>query len=1682
MRFRTLLIFILGISSLGAWAQRYCNEWIDYNNRYAKFPLVKRGVYRLDSATLAKQFNLNTVNPKNFQVFLFGKEQHIYIEGEADNKLNSNDFIEFYYNGRPGEADSLIYTNAGYLSNPYLALFSDTAYAFITLGKTTNNLRYTLETDVNPASHPVGNYVYAEEIWAQAGTYNPDASFIDNSSSPLYTQAEARGAGFFNMPAYGNSPLFFTFNNLNLYTGSTQLPVYMQYNASGAGTSPQSFDHRYQAFYSDISASNVLLTDTTFSGVVPLKLSYTVSPATLGNQLSVTFAATNSPLFTNVTNNFVLHYFKLTYPQTLNLNNRAAQQFYLDDNTQGSKVVYSFSNFSAGPRVEFFDLSNHRYITTTATNGSVAVVVPNGMGRKNCYMVSSDSVYRVSSLLPAGTNGYFSNYRNSAPAPYVIVFNGKLKSSAARYANYRQSPQGGAYNVVSADVALLYEQFSYGAKNHPLAIKNFIRLLKDSLSAPPKYVLLLGKGSKGNEIYYSGIYAERNLIPAFGVPGSDLMYTSALTNTLNPYLPEIPIGRIAALKDLEVDNYLEKVKQHEAPNQSTLWKKNVLHFVGGDDEILLKTLSNYMDHYKTIITDTLFGANVKTFRKNTTSPIQNKINDSIFNLIKNGCSILTFFGHGHYSGFDQAIDNPDKYNNAGRYPFFIANSCNSGDYYFTAGSLRSVSENFVLANQKGSIGFIATTSFGQDGRLYRYTVELYKALTATAYGKGLGDAVKVAAEVADQQGIAKKLMAHDMAFHGDPAIRIDPGGLPDYRIENNNVTFDLKKHTDSVGVKIIYQNAGASRNKTITTRIIRYLPNNDSMVINVDRPAPGVADTIVRYFAIDLNRGLGLNRFVVKVDYLNKIVESSEQNNQTLGGVDMFISGGDLYPVHPYKYAIVPKTNTITLKASTSDPFAPLTAYRLQLDTSDRFIAPLQSTVITSNGGVIEWNVHLPFADSTVYFWRVSRDSTDATAKFNWRESSFQTIGNKRGWAQAHFHQFKSNGYRFVTYKSLERKFSFENSKQSIACRNGIVDKAISWAGVNYFHNTIRMAEGTPCMANGFIIAVFDSISGAPVRFTTNNAPVFSTDSSCMCLPSMTYKNFGWVAACGPGGGNVFPPKWRTNMEDFLKSIPNNNYVLAYSYGYNFLGYAGISTYSNSLYTEFEKIGAKTIRNVADTVPYILFGRKGMSAGQGHEVVGKNSTSIIELEDSIKTRWKDGYIVSEKIGPSYGWKSLHMRVKSLDKTPGDTTVLKVVGFTKSGQADTLAVFKKDSVDLTDLSLYANAATYPYLQLVAFMRDKVNTTSPQLKRWQVIYDEAPECAINPLKGFTNATDSIDEGGEVMFRFPIENIGHRNFEDTLAVTYWIEDAQRNKVPLNDKLRPAPFVSGQLIIDTIKLNSTRLLGSNAIWISVNPLNHRHYQFEQHQFNNIARYPFKVKGDVTNPLLDVTFDGMRILNGDIVSARPHILISLKDENKFLALNDTAAFSVFLQAPNQSQALPVYFAQGLIFTPASLPKNSCTIEYNPTLAVDGRYTLIVKASDRSSNSAGAEDYRIQFEVNNHPSITGVLNYPNPFTTSTRFVFTLTGSEIPEVFTIQIMTISGKVVREITRDELGPLRIGRNITEFAWNGRDMYGDRLARGIYLYRVITRLNGQEVDHSASGADKYFVKEYGKMVLIN
>jgi len=147
----------------------------------------------------------------------------------------------------------------------------------------------------------------------------------------------------------------------------------------------------------------------------------------------------------------------------------------------------------------------------------------------------------------------------------------------------------------------------------------------------------------------------------------------------------------------------------------------------------------------------------------------------------------------------------------------------------------------------------------------------------------------------------------------------------------------------------------------------------------------------------------------------------------------------------------------------------------------------------------------------------------------------------------------------------------------------------------------------------------------------------------------------------------------------------------------------------------------------------------------------------------------------------------------------------------------------------------------------------------------------------------------------------------------------------------------------------------------------------------------------------------------------------------------------------------------------------------------DGAYELLVQAQDKSCNASGDLDYRIGFEIYSKPSITEVLNYPNPFSTRTQFVFTLTGVDPPDEVLIRIMTISGSVVREIRSDELGPLQIGRNQTDFWWDGTDQFGDQLANGIYLYSVQARLRGQNLDLSATNASPFFKNGIGKMYLL-
>lgn len=318
------------------------------------------------------------------------------------------------------------------------------------------------------------------------------------------------------------------------------------------------------------------------------------------------------------------------------------------------------------------------------------------------------------------------------------------------------------------------------------------------------------------------------------------------------------------------------------------------------------------------------------------------------------------------------------------------------------------------------------------------------------------------------------------------------------------------------------------------------------------------------------------------------------------------------------------------------------------------------------------------------------------------------------------------------------------------------------------------------------------------------------------------------------------------------------------------------------------------------------------------------------------------------------------------------------------------------------------------------------------------------------------------------------------DSLLISFAVLNKFNNLIPLPFP-RQKPLLADSVMLLNFDFSTFGMAGINSLLIDVNPNND---QLEKHHFNNVAEIQFFVVDDKINPLLDVTFDGSHILNGDIVSPNTEIVIELKDENKFLLLNDTSDFAVWITTPdgfeNKINFTNSVGQEIMQFIPASLPKNSAKIIYRAAFNKDGGYKLRIQANDISKNESGSNDYLIGFEVIQKSTITNIINYPNPFTTSTRFVFTLTGSKVPDIFKIQIITITGKVVREIHKEELGHLKIGQNITDFAWDGTDRYGDRLANGLYLYRVITKIDNDDLELRETSMDWYFKKGYGKMYL--
>lgn len=1674
---------------------QYSNSWINFNQKYYRIPVAQDGIYRINYSTMVSAgIPVSTIDPRQVQIFCMGEEQYIYVHGENDGIFHTGDFIEFFGRRNTAEADFPLFEDPADLTNPNYSYFNDTLSYFLTITSGINNRRMVRETDENFNAYTPFPYVWKTSRQDYTSTYFNGSSNVFGLTNFEYTDNE----GWFDSPFAINPSIpgiavtvTKSISTAQAYTNGPVATINLK--VIGASNFLQINNDHHLVI--QLPGKTI---DTIYEGYTTLHIQENINPILLGSQATtVTFTLPND-LGSGADRN-TISFIEIRYPHTSNMENLSKMKIELPVQiTEKSLLQLSNINISPADSVILYDFSNNRRIRMTPEGNFFNGVIRNTGQEKPVFFSAESQISNVQSLIPVNqgvSSGSFTNF--SLPQynniDYIIISHSSLMNGCTQYANYRS---GKGYNVLLVDIKALYEQFGYGISKHPLGVKNFVAFALDHFADTIQGLFLVGKGYKAGE----GAYSYRNnqtiytqtLVPSMGNPPSDNMFSAKIVSS--SIVPAIPTGRLSAKTNSDVIKYLNKIIDYENAQSAPYnpsnpmekeWMKNVLHFAGGSNASQGALLETYLNVYRDSLVNPYFGGNVKTFKKNTTDPMQQILSDSLRNLINNGVSMLNFFGHAAGIGFDISIDNPSEYNNYKKYFFILANSCLTGDLYQPT---QTSSEAFVLIENKGAVGYIGSTINALADFLHLYSTHFIGGLSRSHYGKSVGNAMQHAMRVIeDPSNEYIRDITYSMALHGDPVIRINPHILPDYVVIPESISFQpafVTTETDSFDVVIVAKNTGKAISDNFAVELTRTFPDNTSETFEKLIPATIFADTITFTLPVDLVRGVGLNTFKVTLDSYFTIDESSETNNTALRQIQIISS--DIIPVWPVEFAVIPD-NTISLKAITGNPFAASNNYNFEIDTTDTFNSPFkQNGQVVTTGGIIEWQVPFNMSsmpDSTVYYWRTTIEGSNF-----WRESSFQYISGKRGWGQAHFFQFKKNNYNRIIYNPSERTFLFDTAKVWISAQTGFYDvnqnPTFQWTDIWYKVNGILKGSWscTNYNGNGMKFAVFDSLTIEP-WVSTYNGTGFGPYGNLHC------RNYDWwdfdYYTTRPNQTEQLI--WHMKMADLLDTVPEGNYVLAFSHRNH-----NAENYPEELYQAFESIGSGYIRTIENNKPYMIFGRKGNPIGTADESIGTSLTSVIKNDYYLTTTVNSGNIKSTLIGPATQWNSLHWRIESAE--PGiwsDTTRLIVLGMNSAGFFDTLIgplPPVPDSLDIFNLYQIIDAGQYPYLQLSLSTSDDEMLSPSQLVRWHVMYEGVPETVISPNLHYSFSKDTVQEGEQINMSIATKNISNYDFPDSLMVDYRILTGTNQiiQLELNKKIKMHP--AGDVIIDSVSFSTLGMKGHNILWVEFNPVDTtsgNHHQSEQYYFNNVAQIPFFVNRDIANPLLDVTFDGVRILDGDIVSANPNIQIILKDENRFMLLNDTSCFRIFLQRPG-NDIERIYFRNNnqdqMYFYPASSSSNnSARIEFPAVFPADGNYLLRVQASDISQNESGDVDFIINFRVINKSTITEVMNWPNPFSTRTHFVFTLTGSVIPDYFKIQIMTITGKVVREIDISELGPIHIGRNITDYAWDGRDQFGDQLANGVYLYRVITKISGQDIELNQTQASQYFTKEFGKMVLI-
>lgn len=1658
--------------------------WKDPQKSYYQFYLKNEGIYRIYYEQLsAFGFSSNNISNSKLELLNNGKQVPIYITDNNDDGIfNGSDYFEFV--GLPPKPTP--YAEYNIYNNENIYFFSNEGDS--------NCLRYT---EKNGIPH---EWDYTYQTNYTKIHYERDSLF----ESLGYAGDDRRDFWLWDNISGQNGSVQhsfeYHFNGLKgINPDSTQIRIKMQLQGLTTNSGCPS-DHK--AF---LSVTNQQIGSISWSGQTTANFEKTISLNKNGIQLYPTgnimqVQVNGDVCDINSIDEVAVNWFDIFYWR----DNRAETnhiEFSSAPNVKG-RIRYWTWQFLRDSIKIFIPQKNTIIKNTLVSHDQYNSIffVDSVSYPVDYYCVGYDYFLSPDSIVKP----VYSDLRNASnAADYIIIAHPNFKSVAERLASYRVNnfPDVSITNprVKIVYTNQIYNEFSNGLLD-PYAIKNFISYAFSNWTKPsPAYVVLLGDMSHDYRHLLST--SRQSFVPSlpyYSRTIGESISDNLLVAVNDSIHPDLAIGRLSCESVEEGNTLVDKIINY-AQDNSKSWKQNILLLSSGlsqedEDNLHLNDASVKLE--KSYVLPN--GFNSTKVMRYPNLPEYSKFQGGgpeIRNNINEGAAIINYFGHGGGYQWDLTFINDDIYllNNIDRLPVILSLTCYTAHF----DDQDVFGEQFNKIPRKGSVGFL-----GNVGLTY-WSVGSYidNLIFDEIFNKKnliTGKIFQYAKAVLPAVGYNNSQIAL-ITYLGDPVLKLALPDKADFRISSSQISFGTMNPVvnDTLPIKIVIKNLGTLfSSDSVTVQL--YLESLDSLYLLGEKKLGSFSIEDSTYFTW-IPRYAGTYSFTVKVNEINLIPEMDHSDNTAKSTIVVYNLS--------YPSIISPIDGFTSLDSFVEFKMADIgyfisqpKKYLIQIDSNINFTNPVCSSSIEPSLGLVLWKS--PPLKKGIYFWRSRIYSSLDSSSWSIPRTFYTLTSNRNGYYAegkqlglcSTYNMNISDSGLTLNKNYLLPKPSNKNIIGNITIDPSIIDSTgmtsittdgsyiycgnISFYAHNYntkgyskiykigtgFNGTIKgqfygVLPNFYAPINNSLLYLSDDFiyvsDGDPFgllkvnKFNGDTTRIILADGLLNWDNAKVQNGSFYLASDGNFVYNLASRDSLGNRRYILRTFnPKKHWSLAKAdmqlSGTIYPGFSSFFVADGFIYPyENYQNGLMRRINISDGtfeeewISYSPFQQyyswcydPTNNIVYASEFSNENGSSKIA---SFKGKYIDaiGNATTTEIGPAAKWNSLDFNIADENKSSS----FKVSLFGKNTSTNKWDTLKTDYA--FPMSMKFNESNkYNYIKLGFTFWDSSFTSSSSinLKSVFVNYTSLPDISLIKDEMILSQ-DSVLQGVPVNINLILHNYG-LSIADSVKLGMFLNS---NNFPFFSKTVSIPSDSAAEFSTTIQTDN---LSSANIIMAVAELPAREF----FTFNNSVSKSLYIIKDSANPSVSVTFDGREILDGDIVSAKPVIVLTIKDNS--IQQIDTSNFKIVLDSH------PIIFSgDDVKFAITSHPFRQIEIEWTPLLA-DGMHRLSINVKNALGNFSDSLNHKIQFYTFKKSDIQNIFNYPNPFQDNTNFTFQLTGSNIPEEVLIQIFTVAGRFINAMSVPS-SALQIGYNIVP--WNGRDKEGNIIANGVYFYKITVKNNG-------------------------